>query len=378
MLSDKIIIIVYITLFFTLSVVLFFTGLPNRKEYKDYIKSRKLMSGALLSVSVYGVLHTFTHPHYDNPFTNMVVITTISYIFTIISYQSFLYVIETSTASRRNVIKIAVLSLPIYIISIACGYLIPAYSLEAEILAVAVCIIVNFIMLTRCLREFDKFILLINNYYSNFRNIRWMPFCLWMSFITACITSLSFFFEPLTPISGVLAIFTYTFISLKLLKFIPENVHTARQSIERHEIVAIEHNIEVEAEPQDTEIVENGTAAQDERLFRRYEKIATLMEKWVESEKYLAPGINIKEAATQMGTNSNYLSTYINNVLETSFANWLNSLRIEKSKEYLCSQEKYTIEECGIKVGYETLYNYSRWFKAITGVSPSEWRRKNR
>ena len=101
------------------------------------------------------------------------------------------------------------------------------------------------------------------------------------------------------------------------------------------------------------------------------------MEKWVETGNYTSSGINIKDVATQMGTNSNYLSTYINNVMGTSFATWLNSLRIEKSKEYLASAEKLSIEECGMKVGYDSLYNYSRWFKAITGMSPSEWKKRN-
>jgi YesN/AraC family two-component response regulator len=114
-----------------------------------------------------------------------------------------------------------------------------------------------------------------------------------------------------------------------------------------------------------------------ERLEKRYGKVASLMEKWVETEKYTTPGINIKDVATQMGTNSNYLSTYINNVLGTSFALWLNTLRVEKSKEYLASQGRISMEECGIKVGYESLYNYSRWFKTVTGMSPSQWKRSN-
>ena len=114
-----------------------------------------------------------------------------------------------------------------------------------------------------------------------------------------------------------------------------------------------------------------------ERLEKRYEKVAALIEKWVETGKYTTSGINIKDVATQMGTNSNYLSTYINNVLGTSFAIWLNGLRVEKSKEYLNSPERISMEECGMKVGYDSLYNYSRWFKAITGMSPSQWKKNS-
>ncbi|MBR5184330.1 MAG: helix-turn-helix transcriptional regulator [Bacteroidales bacterium] len=30
-----------------------------------------------------------------------------------------------------------------------------------------------------------------------------------------------------------------------------------------------------------------------------------------------------------------------------------------------------------MKVGYESLYNYSRWFKTITGMSPSQWKKNS-
>jgi YesN/AraC family two-component response regulator len=104
-------------------------------------------------------------------------------------------------------------------------------------------------------------------------------------------------------------------------------------------------------------------------------KIKPLVDKWVENEEFMQADITIKEAASQMGTNSNYLSLYMNKYLNTSFSTWLNTLRIEKSKYYLTKPGKLSIEECGIKVGYPNIYNYSRWFKIVTGMSPSEWRK---
>ena len=174
---------------------------------------------------------------------------------------------------------------------------------------------------------------------------------------------------------------------MKLLSFVPEKIHAARESYNNHEIVAVEtsHSEEptlMEIVPDLTDSEENKQAEEvpvkdinAERLEKRYEKVASLIAKWVEAEKYTTPGINIKDVATQMGTNSNYLSVYLNKVLDVSFATWLNTLRIDKSKEYLCGNQRLSIEECGIKVGYTSLYNYSRWFKTITGMSPSEWRK---
>jgi YesN/AraC family two-component response regulator len=179
----------------------------------------------------------------------------------------------------------------------------------------------------------------------------------------------------------------YTIVAMKLLSFIPDNIHVVRRKIQAHEIIAEDHSEHFHLFPLDGPVAsdtieEDISVTQTEKPkpildkeARKNEKIAGLVTKWIESEHYTQPEINIKDVATDMGTNSNYLSTYLNKVLDTSFATWLNTLRIEKSKEYLCSESKLSIEECGTKVGYNSLYNYSRWFKAVTGMSPSLWRK---
>ena len=386
----RILAIVYITLFFTLSVILYFT---MEKSYSDYKMSRRAMSFALFLVSVLGVIRIIVKPYFENSYTDIFILSALCYVFTFLNYHSFLYMIETSRNTRSKILKYAVLASPSIMICIAFGNIYPHYMAEASVAAALICTIVNFILLTKCLREYDKFILLMNNYYGNYRNIRWVPYCLWATFVVACLTVFSFYFKGFVPIAGVGSLITYTFISMKLLNIAPANIHQARESISNNEIVAVEteqlhHEPIVQglihiAEPQAKETeakapAEDVPAKQlDLRLEKRYEKVKQLMEKWVETGNYTLPGINIKDVATQMGTNSNYLSTYINNILETSFANWLNTLRVEKSKEYLSSAEKLSMEECGMKVGYESLYNYSRWFKAITGMSPSEWKKRN-
>lgn len=393
---SKIFSIVYITLFFTLSIILYFVHNDAGEERKEYKKSRRIMSFALFAVSILGAIRTLARPHHENLYTDHVIMTGICYIFTFLNYLSFLHMIETSSLRRHNVIKFGIIAMPFVALSAASGYLFPLHMQAAEIVAASICLIIQFVLLTWCLREYDKFILLINNYFSNYRNIRWVPFSLWFTFAVACITLASMFFRPLTPVAGVSSLFIYTFISMKLLSFVPEKIHTARESLTNNEIVAVD-TTHTEASPLMEiipELADEGevsvtevqtekpveTLEKDinaERLERRYEKVALLIEKWIETEKYVTPGINIKDVATQMGTNSNYLSTYINNVLGTSFAIWLNRLRIEKSKEYLSSPNRISMEECGMKVGYESLYNYSRWFKTITGTSPSQWKRNN-
>ena len=107
-------------------------------------------------------------------------------------------------------------------------------------------------------------------------------------------------------------------------------------------------------------------------------KLDPTVEKWIEGKGFLKPDITIKDVALEMGTNQNYLSRYINSVLGVTFSVWLNTLRIEESKVLLTGKEKMSVEEIGQKVGIREIYNYSRWFKTITGMTPQQYRKANK
>ena len=104
-------------------------------------------------------------------------------------------------------------------------------------------------------------------------------------------------------------------------------------------------------------------------------KISPLVEEWVKEKKFCREGLTIKDVAMEMGTNQNYLSQYLNNCLNKTFQVWLNTLRIEESKTLLTSPEKISIEEIGIRVGIPQNYNFSRWFRVVTDMTPFQYRR---
>ena len=202
---------------------------------------------------------------------------------------------------------------------------------------------------------------------------------LWTVFILCFVTTGSFMYRPMFIITGVASSIIYSFLTMKLLSFAPANINLARKTIQTPK--DYEENQEetpkevVDPAPQITELAEQKVVAP---AIKGYAKIAHLVDRWVDEERFIRPETNIKDAASEMGTNANYLSGYINRELNTTFAVWLNTLRVEKSKEYLLSDERFSIEECGSKVGYTSVYNYSRWFKQITGDNPSSFRKNHK
>lgn len=381
--DSRIIEVIYITLFLVLSAILYVVIIPSKKEYSDYRKSRRIMATALMLTSILGVLRLLFPSTSGQHYAERCVTLVVSYIFTCLNYISFMYMIETSRPMRKKAKKAAFIFLvPTLALALA-GIIIEHHHLPITISLTVLCMLMNTYLFNSSLREYDKFMLQMSNYYDNNLDIRWIPGCLWATFIIALAMSGAMFYEPLYIISGGASIFVFPYISMKLLSFIPANIHVVRRKIAEHEIIAQEpvtiptvlHETETETETEPEPEPEPEPVQKSAEIPKKLEKVGVMIDRWTSMEHYTQPDINIKDVATEMGTNSNYLSTYINKVLGTSFAIWLNTLRVEKSKEYLCSKTRISIEECGMKVGYQSLYNYSRWFKTVTGMSPSEWRK---
>lgn len=388
--DSRIFSIIFVTLFLVLSVALHVVIIPSKNEYNDYKKSRRILGSAFFLLALTGLIRLLCFPPTKElGYTGFYMITGLSLIFTSLNFISFLYMIETSRVKRKVLKKISIIS-AFFVLSVgAVGFFYPQSQFYLKIFSSSVYVFLCLIMFTGSIREYDKFILQMDNFYDDELNIRWIPSMLWATFLLALVMTGAFFYKHVTIITGISSLLIYTFVSMKLLSFIPENIHVVRRSIQSHSIIAEDHGEHIHIFPLDSAPAEEKEPVRPEATKKvsykketltdkdaaRNEKVAMMIEKWVNLENYTQADINIKDVASKMGTNSNYLSTYINKVLDTSFATWLNTLRVEKSKEYLCGGTRLSIEECGIKVGYSSLYNYSRWFKTITGMSPSEWRK---
>jgi AraC-like DNA-binding protein len=289
--------------------------------------------------------------------------------------------IETSRPKRRVLKKFCIACALTVAASGIFGLVFPSIQFYIKLLMSSVYVFACILLFTGSIREYDKFILQMDNFYDDELNIKWIPSMLWATFILALIMTGAFYHKHISFITGIGSLLVYTAVCMKLLSFIPDNIHVVRRNIKSKNIIAQDHGEHMRIFPLDEAPAEKASSTVQEvtvpsdKEVKRNEKVAALMEKWVNMECFVRPEINIKDVATEMGTNSNYLSTYINKVLDTSFATWLNTLRVEKSKEYLCGNKRLSVEECGLKSGYTNLYNYSRWFKNITGMSPSEWRK---
>ncbi len=101
-----------------------------------------------------------------------------------------------------------------------------------------------------------------------------------------------------------------------------------------------------------------------------------LKDKILKQKYYLEAGINIEDLAQRLGVGRTVLSTLINRDEGMNFNTWINTLRINKAKEFMLDQPDESLSVIAEKVGYTEHANFSRQFKLITGESPLLWKKQ--
>lgn len=85
--------------------------------------------------------------------------------------------------------------------------------------------------------------------------------------------------------------------------------------------------------------------------------------------------ISLEAVANHLGLNHTYLSTLFKEETGRPFTNFVQEVRIEKSKELL-NQSHIPILDVALSVGFSSQNYYSQVFKKLTGCTPSEFRKQ--
>ncbi|MGE0078706.1 MAG: helix-turn-helix domain-containing protein [Bacteroidales bacterium] len=97
----------------------------------------------------------------------------------------------------------------------------------------------------------------------------------------------------------------------------------------------------------------------------------------VDEKHFLKEQVTLEDIAHELQVSRTTLSNLINKEEGQNFYSWINSLRIEYSKALITKNPGYTINQIALEAGFSETSNFSRTFKNITGITPSEWRKSN-
>ena len=99
-------------------------------------------------------------------------------------------------------------------------------------------------------------------------------------------------------------------------------------------------------------------------------RINQLME---EEKLYLDKGLLVTDIAQRLGVHRNTVSSCINNQCGCSFNTYINGYRIEYAMQQFRQHPDGKIVAVGLESGFSTERSFYRAFKAVTGLTPSEW-----
>lgn len=104
------------------------------------------------------------------------------------------------------------------------------------------------------------------------------------------------------------------------------------------------------------------------------EKIASGLKKLELKETFLDPNFKLAFVAKKLNTNTAYLSQYFNQVMQKTFSEYTQELRIHYVLQKLKDApyfRKYTLQAIAEEVGYKDANTLVRVFKKQTGLSPN-------
>jgi AraC-like DNA-binding protein len=104
------------------------------------------------------------------------------------------------------------------------------------------------------------------------------------------------------------------------------------------------------------------------------EKITLGLKKLEQKDIFLDPNFKLAFVAKKLSTNTAYLSQYFNQVMQKTFSEYLQELRIQYILQKLIDTphyRKYTMQAIAEEVGYKDANTFVRVFKKQTGLSPN-------
>ena len=344
----------FLMVFGILAAVTFFLHIPEEKDMKFYKKARITLGSSLTVLSMYFIL-MFILRHHLNAYLEFWLLVTFTLIHSWLTYTTMLYLLESPRFKTRHFFIDGIVPATAMLICGFIGVFIPSVRHIMQIVFGWIFGLKCIYMFSICLTEYFKCKNELREYYDELPDIRWIKILIFLSLFMSALTIVAFYADGIRLIYYLSIPVIYCFITFKIINFAPKKIDSIRK-----QNISIDKPVEEKKKKMDLA-----------------DKITPLVDVWVRKKTFCTPDLNIRDVAKEIGTNHNYLSSYLNNHLGMTFQTWLNTLRIEEAKRILTNGEKMSIEEVGIQVGIPQSYNFSRWFRTVTGTTPYQYRKHN-
>ena len=349
-----------------------FAKTPEKKIFKNYLRSRQIMGIAMLLLSANYSVHFFFGIRFKNADSAILMNMSTYFLCYSLFSSALIMLLDRFYITKRRVWTHIILWIIFSTFSGVVLFLLPSGIMQKiSLFALAVWLIAFGVVLARrVIVAYRRAIRIFNETQADDIGayIEWLSiFTYWaVIFGVGCglLTFLPDRYVYIWVLSSI-PFYCYLFHCYQNYLLFYEQVENAfEQDIQSEEELLTNSGIEPEMV--------------SEEVLGSYTEFIEKVDNWIKTDGYVQQGLTIKELSKILYTNRTYLSAYIKTTYKMTFREWITSLRLEYAKNILKKHPEINIQKLAESSGFLSRSNFIKLFSEKEGCTPAKWKKANR
>ena len=350
-----------------------FAKTPEKKIFKNYLRSRQIMGIAMLLLSANYSVHFFFGIRFKNADSAILMNMSTYFLCYSLFSSALIMLLDRFYITKRRVWTHIILWIIFSTFSGVVLFLLPSGIMQKiSLFALAVWLIVFGVVLARrVIIAYRRAIRIFNETQADDIGayIEWLSIFTYWAVIFGVGCGLLTFLPDKYVFIWILSsipFYSYLFYSYQNYLLFYEQVENA-----------FEQDIQSEEELLTNSETEHEIVSEKE-VPKSYTEFIERVDNWIKTDGYVQQGLTIKELSEILYTNRTYLSAYIKTTYKMTFREWITSLRLEYAKNILKEHPEINIQKLAESSGFLSQSNFIKLFSEKEGCTPAKWKKSNR
>ena len=349
-----------------------FAKTPEKKIFKNYLRSRQMMGIAMLLLSANYSVHFFFGIRFKNADSAILMNMSTYFLCYSLFSSALIMLLDRFYITKRRVWTHIILWIIFSTLSGVVLFLLPSGIMQKiSLFALAAWLIVFGVVLARrVIIAYRRAIRIFNETQADDIGayIEWLSIFTYWAVIFGVGCGLLTFLPDKYVFIWILSsipFYSYLFYSYQNYLLFYEQVENAfEQDMQSEEELLTNSGIEPEMV--------------SEEVPGSYTEFIEKVDNWIKTDGYVQQGLTIKELSKILYTNRTYLSAYIKTTYKMTFREWITSLRLEYAKNILKKHPEINIQKLAESSGFLSRSNFIKLFSEKEGCTPAKWKKANR
>ena len=349
-----------------------FAKTPEKKIFKNYLRSRQIMGIAMLLLSANYSVHFFFGIRFKNADSAILMNMSTYFLCYSLFSSALIMLLDRFYITKRRVWTHIILWIIFSTLSGVVLFLLPSGIMQKfSLFALAAWLVVFGVVLARrVIIAYRRAIRIFNETQADDIGayIEWLSIFTYWAVIFGVGCGLLTFLPDKYVFIWILSsipFYSYLFYSYQNYLLFYEQVENAfEQDIQSEEELLTNSGTEPEM-------------VSEEEIPVSYTGIIEKVDNWIKTDGYVKQGLTIKELSEILHTNRTYLSAYIKTTYKMTFREWITGLRLEYAKNILKEHPEINIQKLAESSGFLSRSNFIKSFTEKEGCTPGKWKKAN-